>query len=395
MAYRIEARSEVNRTILYLTPLLAVLATVVAGFFIFLAMGQNPFVTLYHFFISPVRDLYGVSELGVKAAPLILIGVGLSLGFRANVWNIGAEGQLTMGAIAGSGVALYFWNQEGAHILPLMCLAGILGGMLYAAIPAFLKTRFDVNEILVSLMLTYVATLFLSILVYGPWKDPDGFNFPQTRMFSDSALLPIILENTRLHLGFAIALVVAVVTWVVVTRTTLGFEIRVVGQAPHAAAYGGFDRKRTIWFCLLASGGLAGLAGLFEAAGPIGQLIPVLTPGYGFTAIIVAFLGRLHPIGIVAAGLLMALSYIGGENAQVEVGLPQAVTGVFQGLLLFFLLATDFLTRYRIRREEPARSADTGDGSADPRSRSPKGGSADPRSRSPKGGSAGNEGASS
>ena len=387
VALKIEARSELSRTILYLTPLLAVLATVIAGFFIFLAMGQDPFSTLYHFFISPVRDLYGISELGVKAAPLILIGVGLSLGFRANVWNIGAEGQLTMGAIAGGGVALFFWNQEGAHILPLMCLAGILGGMLYAAIPAFLKTRFDVNEILVSLMLTYVATLFLSILVYGPWKDPEGFNFPQTRMFSDSALLPVILENTRLHLGFPIAIIIAVLAWILVTRTTTGFEIRVVGQAPQAAAYGGFYRKRTIWFCLLASGGLAGLAGLFEAAGPIGQLIPVLTPGYGFTAIIVAFLGRLHPIGIVAAGLLMALSYIGGENAQVEVGLPQAVTGVFQGLLLFFLLATDFLTRYRIRRVAPTHESKPG-GSAGLRSSSPEGGSAGLRSGSPEGGSA-------
>jgi simple sugar transport system permease protein len=229
-----------------------------------------------------------------------------------------------------------------------MCLAGILGGMAYAAIPAFLKTRLGVNEILTSLMLTYVATLFLSMLVYGPWKDPQGFGFPQSRMFTDAALLPVIMEGTRLHLGALIAVLVAIAAWVVMTRTVIGFEIKVVGQAPAAAAYAGFDRNRMIWLCLLASGGLAGLAGLFEIAGPIGQLIPVLTPGYGFTAIIVAFLGRLHPLGIILSGLLMALSYIGGENAQVEVGLPQAVTGVFQGLLLFFLLATDFLTKYRV-----------------------------------------------
>ncbi|MCB2053794.1 MAG: ABC transporter permease [Geminicoccaceae bacterium] len=347
---RFEPRPEIDRVVLYTTPLLAVALTVVAGFFIFLAIGKDPLLTLYHFFISPVRDLYGLSELGVKAAPLILIATGLALGFRANVWNIGAEGQLTMGAIAGGGIALLFWNQEGFWILPLMCLAGIAGGMAYAAIPAFLKTRFGVNEILVSLMLTYVATLFLSVLVYGPWKDPQGFNFPQTRMFSASAQLPIILEYTRLHIGALVALAVAVAAWVIMSHTLIGLQIRTVGQAPRAAAFAGFDRNRTIWACLLASGGLAGLAGLFEVAGPIGQLIPILTPGYGFTAIIVAFLGRLHPIGIIFAGLLMALSYIGGENAQVEVGLPQAVTGVFQGLLLFFLLATDFLTRYRLRR---------------------------------------------
>ncbi|MEZ5838039.1 MAG: ABC transporter permease [Geminicoccaceae bacterium] len=361
MALKIEPRTEIDRRLVWVTPLLAVALTVLVGFFLFWAMGKNPLVTLYHFFISPVRDLYGVSELCLKAAPLILIGVGLSLGFRANVWNIGAEGQLTMGAIAGGGIALYFWEQDGAFILPLMVVTSILGGMLYASIPALLKTRFGVNEILTSLMLTYVATLFLSILVYGPWKDPDGFNFPETRMFSESATLPLLLENTRLHVGFLVAIAVAVLAWILMSRTVLGFEIRTVGEAPQAAGFAGFDPARTTWFCLLLSGGLSGLAGLFEVAGPIGQLVPVLTPGYGFTAIIVAFLGRLHPIGIIFAGLLMALSYIGGENAQVEVGLPQAVTGVFQGLLLFFILATDFLTRYRIRSvEAPAATSKGG-----------------------------------
>ncbi len=349
MRLEVEPRAEISRSALYLTPFLAIALTVVAGFVIFTLMGFDPFASLYHFFISPVLSEYGLSELGVKAAPLILIAIGLGLGFRANVWNIGAEGQLTMGAIAGGGVALALWGAGGWWVLPLMSLAGIAGGMAYAAIPAYLKTRFDVNEILTSLMLTYVATLFLSILVYGPWRDPMGFNFPQTRMFTDAAVLPVILENTRLHAGAIVALVVAVAAWVVMSRTVLGFEIRVVGQAPAAARFAGFDRKRIVWLTLLLSGGLAGLAGLFEAAGPIGQLIPVLTPGYGFTAIIVAFLGRLHPLGIVLAGLVMALSYIGGENAQVEVGLPQAVTGVFQGLLLFFLLASDFLVKYRIR----------------------------------------------
>jgi simple sugar transport system permease protein len=347
MAIRIEARAEQSRSLLYLTPLLAVALTVVCGFFIFLLMGYDPFAALYHFFVSPLSTKYGLSELAVKAAPLIIIAVGLALGFRANIWNIGAEGQLTIGAIAGGGIGLWLWGATGGWVVALMALAGVLGGMAYAAIPAFLKTRFDVNEILTSLMLTYVATLCLSILVYGPWRDPAGFNFPQSRMFTST--LPIILEGTRLHLGALVALLIAIAAWIVLTRTVIGFEMRVVGQAPAAAAYGGFDRKRTIWLCLLASGGLAGLAGVFEIAGPIGQLIPTLTPGYGFTAIIVAFLGRLHPLGIIAAGLLVALSYIGGENAQVEVGLPQAVTGVFQGLLLFILLATDFLTRFRIR----------------------------------------------
>lgn len=359
MSYKIEKRQELDLRMFYLTPVLAVALTVFTGFVLFFFMGYDPFLGIYYFFISPLLNLYSLAELGLKAAPLILIAVGLAMGFRANVWNIGAEGQLTMGAVAGGGLALALIDVQGFWVLPLICIAGILGGMAYAAIPAFLKARWDVNEILTSLMLTYVATLFLSTLVFGPWKDPMGFNFPQSEMFGDSAILPIVLAGTRLHLGVIIALLVAVAGWVLMTRTIIGFQVRVVGQAPAAAAFAGFSRKRMIWMSLLTSGGLAGLAGLFEVAGPIGQLIPSISPGYGFTAIIVAFLGRLHPIGIIGAGLIMALSYIGGENAQVQAGMPQAVTGVFQGLLLFFLLASDFLARYRIRRDAPAPRTET------------------------------------
>ena len=349
MSLKVEPRRTIPWQLVWATPPLAVLLTILSGFFLFLFMGYDPFKALYAFFVSPLLSAYSLAELGVKGAPLILIAVGLAIGFRANVWNIGAEGQLTMGAIAGGGVALATWGGTGAWILPAMMLAGILGGMAYAAIPAFLKSRFEVSEILTSLMLTYVATLFLSILVYGPWKDPDGYGFPQSRLFTESAIMPVILENTRLHLGSLVALAVAAAAWVLMSRSIIGFQIKVVGQAPAAARFAGFARKRIIWLCLLLSGGLAGLAGLIEVAGPIGQIIPNLSPGYGFTAIIVAFLGRLHPLGIVPAGLLVALSYIGGDNAQVEVGVPQGATGLFQGLLLFFLLASDFLVRYRVR----------------------------------------------
>lgn len=349
MSLRIEPRREPSRAMVWLTPLIAIALTVASGWLLFLALGLDPAETLYQFLIVPVESFYGWTELGVKAAPLILIATGLAIGFRANVWNIGAEGQLIIGAVAAGAVALAFWGEEGWWILPAMCVAGALGGMAYAAIPAFLKTRFDVSEILTSLMLTYVAVQVLGLLVYGPWKDPDGYNFPQTRMFTDAAVLPILVEGTRLHLGVLVAGLVAVGAWFLMGRTVFGFQIQVVGQAPAAARFAGFSRKRVTWFSLLLSGGLAGLAGTFEAAGPIGQLIPQLTPGYGFTAIIVAFLGRLHPIGIVAAGLVMALSYIGGENAQVSAGLPTAATGVFQGMLLFYLLAADVLVRYRLR----------------------------------------------
>ncbi|MFO1070272.1 MAG: ABC transporter permease [Geminicoccaceae bacterium] len=346
---KVEPRREISTALQWATPVLAVALTIVTGFLLFTIMGVNPFTALYAMFISPLRDLYGISELCLKATPLILCATGLAIGFRAGVWNIGAEGQLTMGAIFGGGIGLFYGEALGPLAIPVMCLAGVLGGMLWAAIPAFLKTRWDVNEILTSLMLTYVATLVLSTLVYGPWKDPDGFNFPQSKFFADNAILPIILSETRLHVGFLVTLLVVAGAWVLVTRSLVGFQVRVIGSAPEAAAFAGFSRKRLIWLTMLLSGGLAGLAGLFEVAGPIGQLVPRISPGYGFTAIIVAFLARLHPVGIVASGFLIALSFIGGENAQVEAQLPQATTGVFQGLLLFWVLACDFLVRYRVR----------------------------------------------
>ncbi|MGI9436838.1 MAG: ABC transporter permease [Geminicoccaceae bacterium] len=332
----------------YLTPVLAVVLTIAAGFVLFALMGYNPFETLYHFFIAPISTRYGLAELAVKATPLVLIGVGLSIGFRAGVWNIDAEGQLTLGAIFGGGLAIWFHDSESVLLLPAMLVMGALGGALWGAIPALLKTRFNVNEILTSLMLTYVATLLLSALVHGPWRDPEGFNFPESRLFPGAGTMPILLDGTRLHLGALLAVIVVAAAWFMLSRTLTGFQVKVIGQAPRAAGFAGFSAKRMVWFSMLLGGGLAGLAGLSEVAGPIGQLVPVISPGYGFTAIIVAFLGRLHPLGVLFAGLLMALSYLGGENAQIAVGLPTAATGVFQGMLLFFVLAADVLLRYRL-----------------------------------------------
>ncbi|MBT5267365.1 MAG: ABC transporter permease [Rhodospirillaceae bacterium] len=333
----------------YLSPVIAIVLTLAAGIVIFSAMGKPPMQALYVFFVQPLTTAYGATELVVKATPLVLIAVGLSLGFRSNVWNIGAEGQFTVGAIFGGGLAIYFHDSESILLLPGMLVAGIVGGMAWAAIPAWLRTRFNANEILTSLMLTYVAILALSYLVHGPWRDPDGFNFPESRVFPDAGIMPVLFEDSRLHLGAVFALAIVLVGWTLLSRAVIGFQLRVVGAAPAAARYGGFREKRLIWFSLLLSGGLAGLAGISEVAGPIGQLLPTISPGYGFTAIIVAFLGRLHPVGVLFAGLIMALSYIGGETAQIELGLPAAVTGLFQGVLLFFLLGADVLINYRIR----------------------------------------------
>ncbi|MGI9353504.1 MAG: ABC transporter permease [Rhizobiaceae bacterium] len=349
MLIELEPRKEPSRVMLYLTPVIAVLATMVAGGILFTLIGHNGFGAVREIFITPLIDPYKWQDLGVKAAPLILIAIGLAIGFRANVWNIGAEGQYVVGGLAGTGIALLTWGMEGWWILPLMCITGALGGALYAAIPAFLKTRLQVNEILSSLMLTYVSVQLLYYLMRGPWKDPDGFNFPQSRLFTDDQILPEVIPGTIVHLGVPLAFLVALVAWFVLTKSVFGFQIRVVGAAPAAARYGGFNAKRTIWAAMLIGGGLAGLAGIFEAAGPFGQMVPQFPTGYGFTAIIVAFLGRLHPIGIILAGIILAVSYVGGEIAQTSLGLPNAAAGIFQAMMLFFLLATDILVKYRLK----------------------------------------------
>jgi len=349
VALKLEARPQASKLTIVLSPLIAVGLTLICGLVFSAAIGLNPLNAFHAFFIEPIDDLYGLGELGVKAAPLMLIAVGLAIGFRSNVWNIGAEGQLTFGAICGGGLAIYFYDSESALLLPAMIVAGALGGMIWASIPAFLRTRFNTNEILVSLMLNYVAVLLLSYLVHGPWRDPEGFNFPESRVFADAALLPVILEDTRLHLGLPIALAAVLLGWGFVRKSFVGYQMRVAGLAGQAALYAGFDRKRVVWIGMLVGGAAAGIAGLCEIAGPIGQLLPSVSPGYGYAAIIVAFVGRLHPLGIVLASLLMSLLYLGGEAAQMELGLPSAVTGIFQGVLLFFLLAADLFVAFRVR----------------------------------------------
>lgn len=346
---RLEARPAPSRMMQWVSPLIAAVLTVVAGFAMFLALGKDPLAAFHAFFVAPLASVNGWSELVLKASPLMLIAVGLAVGFRANVWNIGAEGQLVVGAIAAGGLALLFHDVEAFWLLPAMIIAGALGGMAWAAIPAFLRTRCNANEILTSLMLTYVASLLLSYLVHEPWRDPEGFNFPQSKMFHDSAMFPALLEGLRLNASIVIALAAVVVAWVFMQRSFIGFQMRVGGQAPAAARYAGYSAKRTVWIGMLAGGAAAGLAGVGEVAGPIGQLMPSVSPGYGFAAIIVAFVGRLNPIGILLASLLMSLLYLGGESAQMALNLPAAITGLFQGMLLFFLLGADVFINYRVR----------------------------------------------
>jgi simple sugar transport system permease protein len=346
----LEKRAETPFWLQLLSPLSAVALTVVSAAVIFAAMGLDPLVALDAYFLNPVSDAYGLQEVAVKATPLVLISVGLALCYRSNNWNIGAEGQFLAGAMAGGWLAIATHGAtQGPWLLPAMLAAGALGGALCALIPALLKTRFGANEILTSLMLVYVAELLLDWLVRGPWRDPQGFNMPVTVTFSPSATVPLLMSDGRLNLGTPIALVVVAVAAVLMARTLKGFEIRLVGESPRAARFAGFGATRLTWTVFAISGALAGLAGILEAAGTVRMLQPGLSPGYGFTAIIVAFLGRLNPVGCLIAGVFLAITFIGGENAQIMLRIPLDVTRVFQGLLLFYVLACDTLLLYRPR----------------------------------------------
>ncbi|MEY4267349.1 MAG: hypothetical protein RIS90_1884 [Pseudomonadota bacterium] len=346
---KLEARPQPSPGWTYGSPLLALAVTVVIGVLLFVALGKDPVSGLRVFFWDPIKSPYALGELTVKATPLLLIALGLAVCFRSNVWNIGAEGQYVLGAIAASGVALLADKGTGGWIVLPIILAGILGGMLWAGLTAWLRDRFNANEILVSLMLVYVAVLLLSFIVSGPWKDPQGYNFPQSRTFDAATRIPRLLTGSRMNIGIFLALIGVVGVWVFLFRTRAGFAQQVGGLAPAAARYAGFSSRRALWVALLVSGGMAGLAGALEVAGPIGQLTPYVPAGYGFAAIIVAYVGRLHPVGMVLSAVLMSMFYIGGELAQSRLGLPRSLTGVFQGLLLFTLLACDTLVNYRLR----------------------------------------------
>lgn len=351
--FRLEARPQPSKLMSLASPLLALALTVLIGVGLFVLLGKDPLRGLQMFFVEPLKNGYALSELSVKATPLILIALGLAVCFRSNVWNIGAEGQFVVGALCAGYVAMQAGPATawlGRGIVVAILLAGVLGGMLWAALVALLRDRFNANEILVSLMLVYVAEQLLAWLVYGPWKDPAGYNFPQTITFLPETRIPRLVPELRAHIGLPLALGAVALLWVFLFRTYRGFALQVGGLAPAAARYAGFSSRSALWTALLLSGGMAGLAGGLEAAGPLGQLTPYVPAGYGFAAIIVAYVGRLHPVGIVFAGVLMSMFYIGGELAQSRLGLPKSLTGVFQGLLLFTLLACDTLIAYRLRR---------------------------------------------
>ena len=354
---QLEIRPQPSSFWSYASPVLALLITVAIGVGLFIVLGKDPVKGLQVFFWEPIKSPYALGELLVKATPLLIIALGLAVCFRSNVWNIGAEGQYVIGALAAGGVALLADKTTGPWIIPAVLAAGVLGGMAWAGITALLRDRFNANEILVSLMLVYVADMVLNYMVFGPWKDPNGYNFPQTKTFEAVTQIPRLMAGSRVNIGIVLALLGVAAMWLYLYRTYAGFAQEVSGQAPAAARYAGFSSRRALWVALLISGGAAGLAGALEVAGPIGQLTPYVPAGYGFAAIIVAFVGRLHPVGVVFSALLMSMFYIGGELAQSRMGLPKSLTGVFQGLLLFNLLACDTLIAYRLKAFTPRAAA--------------------------------------
>ncbi|MEM1112505.1 MAG: ABC transporter permease [Pseudomonadota bacterium] len=347
---RLERRSASSLGWQLLSPLIAVTLAMLTASALFAALGHAPLQVLELLFIAPVSDAYGLSELALKMTPLLLCATGLALCFRAGVWNIGAEGQYLAGCLVGGSVALALNSPDGPTVWYLCSavVAGAAGGAVWAAAVALLRTRFHCSEVLTSIMLNYVALYLLLWAVGGPLKDPAGYSFPESALLEEAMLLPPLVQGYRAHVGFAASLLALAVLWTVVSRTLLGFKISVVGDSQAAARHAGFSEHRVVWTVLLSCGALAGLAGVMTVTGPVGQLTPHLSSGYGFTAIIVVFLGRFHPLGLLLAAALLALSFIGGENLQIELGLPKSIALMFQGLLLFFLLATELLTHYRL-----------------------------------------------
>ena len=356
MAIELVRRAERSTLLSLTSPLIALALALVVGGVIFGLIGVNPGKGLYTYFVQPLTAAWSIKDLIVKMTPLLLIGVGLAICYLANTWNIGAEGQFALGGIFSASIPVYFPHGGGPPVIIAMLLLGIVGGMAWAAIPALLKVRFGTNEILSSLMLVYVAQLLLDWVARSPWRDPQGHNFPNSRPFSPDQLLPNVFG---LRLNFYIAIVVAIAAWFMLKNMLTGFQIRVLGQAPRAGAFAGFSQKRMIVIAFLISGALAGLAGASDVMGPLGQLKISISPGYGFTAIIVAFLGRLNPLGIIAASFVLALSLIGGQQVQIQFHVSSQFANVFQGILMLLVLATDTLIFYRVRivRRAPAAAA--------------------------------------
>lgn len=343
----LEKRGDVSKTVLLLNPIISVALALLAGAVFMVLTGRDP-VEIYTTMINGAfGSSYGLSETVVKAIPLLLSGLAVSVAFRMQLWNIGAEGQIYIGAIAATWVALFHSDGPRVFVLAMMVGAAFIAGGFWGLLPAIPRALFKVNETITTLMLNYVAILFSNYLIYGPWKDPQGYNFPLTAMFPTSATLPT-LGDTRIHYGLFFCLIAAVILYILLWHTKWGYEIRVIGESPVAAKYAGMNIIKNILIVMFISGGLAGLAGMAEVSGISQRLQPGLSPGYGYTAIIVAWLSRLNPFTMIGVSFLFGGLLVGGYTMQTS-GLPAAMVSMLQGAILFFVLGGEIFTRYRIR----------------------------------------------
>ncbi|MBA7653742.1 hypothetical protein ES703_61602 [subsurface metagenome] len=349
--FRLVGRKEASPSLQVTVLLISLLAGLCAVGLIFAAGGINPFFALWKILSGSFGSMYGIKETITKAIPLILIGSGLTIAFRARFWNIGAEGQLLMGAIFATWIGLNWGNRlPGPVIIPVMFLAGFIGGALWGLIPALLKAKFSVNEVISTLMLNYVAAEFLTLLIVGPWKGVTQQGFPYTDDLAEAATLPLI-PGSRIHyITLVIALISAVLLLILIYSTKFGYELRVIGENRETARYAGIDFLRNTVLLMLISGGMAGLAGVGEVAGIHHHLSypSAISSGYGFTAIIVAWLAKLNPLAAIVSGLFFAGLLVGGDAIQISLGLPAASVQIFNGILLFFLIMGDFFLRQRV-----------------------------------------------
>ncbi len=349
-----EKRQQVSSTVRLLVPVLSLVFALVFGALLLLLSGANPFVAYRAMARGAFGDVHALAETLVKAIPLMLTGLGVSIAFRMLFWNIGAEGQLAMGGLAAAWVALYGARAiPGWSVLPAAIVLGMLAGALWAAIPAVLRAYLQVNETITTLMMNYIAILLVSHLYHGPWRDPEGYGFPGTARFPEAAWLPRLYD--RAHAGLFFAVIAAAVLWFVLQRTKWGFELRITGQNPEAARYVGISIPKLILTAMLLSGALCGLAGVCEVTGVMHRLQQGLTVGYGYTAIIVAWMSQLSPWGVLLVAFLLAGLLVGGDQIQMAMGLPAAMGLVLQGAVLFPMLAGSLFAEYRLRivRSEP------------------------------------------
>ncbi len=348
---RIKKRKKISNTAQFVISMISIFAALIFSAFFLLIAGISPFAAYSEIFKGAFGSLYNVSEILVKMTPLLLAGLSVGLAFKLQFWNIGAEGQLIMGGIGASVVALFIPplipGVPKPLLIALVFFAGMIFGGFCSFIPAFLKVYFHVNEVIVTLMLNYIAVYFLQYLYNGPMKDPRGWGFPGSAIFPEIAWIPRLGE-TRINITLILGVVLAFLIFFIIRKTKWGYEIQIIGQNPCASDYAGIKSKQRLIEAIVICGFFAGIAGAGEAAGISHRLFEGLSMGYGFTATTVAWLSRLNPLVMIIVSFLLGALFVGGDQLQLAMGLPIGTVLVFEGIILFFILGSDFFTRYEL-----------------------------------------------